>query len=212
LGEVLEYGRRAPVRRSLVEDAVKPRPSLAEVLGRGALRRSEMGQGIVAQKEDRPPPPGVIDEVYRDKRAGQPVGSRRQEAVEGIVRILQEKAKSQPTVINVGGDGGKLKFPSAKDFPPSSSKPGYAASKGTQSGDAEKTLPDGDSIYLGRKITIPPEMSENDRREMAEDLKKNAEKDVLYYLKGFLRYLTGKANRASGNKQGKPRVISSLRG
>ncbi|MBT4770395.1 MAG: hypothetical protein HOO00_07745 [Rhodospirillaceae bacterium] len=104
LGEAFDYGRRAPVRRSLVEGAVKPRQSLAAVLGRNALRRSGMGQGLVETQEDRPPPPGVIDEVYRDKRTGQRVSAERETAVEGIVRILQEKAKNQPTVINVGGE------------------------------------------------------------------------------------------------------------
>jgi len=150
LGEVFDYGRRAPVRRSLVEDKGEAlRPSLAAVLGRGALRRSGMGQGIVAQKEDRPPPPGIIDEVYRDKRTGQRVSAERETAVEGIVRILQEKAKSQPTVIDVGSEakpgtqGGRPEPRSPKTGQPGThggdvlrrTDPKRSGQTGTQSGD-----------------------------------------------------------------------------
>jgi len=191
LGEALEYGRRAPVRRSLVEDRGEAlRPSLAVALGRNALRRSGVSSGLVEKREDKPLPPGVIDEVYRNKRTGEPISKNRQSAVEGIVRILQENGRTQSSVIGVGGEaksgtqGGRPVPRSPKTGQPGtqagdvlrrpdSNRPGQ---KGTQSGEVE-TEREKPKITKHPEIKTQDNLDELEKRavQFLEDLRKAAE-------------------------------------
>jgi len=167
LGEAFEYGRRAPVRRSLVEDRGEAlRPSLAVALGQGALRRSGVSSGLVEVLEDKPLPPGVIDEIPCNVYTSQPISKNRQSTVEGIVRILQEKGRAQSSVIGVGGEGkpgtqGGRPAPR----PPQTGQPGTqggdvlrrsdskrSGKKGTQSGEVGKEKQDDDQDLIKRRL------------------------------------------------------------